>query len=69
MEKGGGDLMVQVITGLQSFNNIWIESLQEEPKLRCSAKEESMDWILCYITADERVCLVLRSPAQKAECF
>ena len=62
--------MVQVITGLQSANNVWRECLQEESKLRSSAKEESsMDWLLCYIIADERVCLLLRPPAQKVECF
>jgi len=62
--------MVLVITGLQSFNNGWRECLQEEPKFRCSAKEEnSMDWVPCYIIADERVYLLLRPPAQKVECF
>ena len=66
----GGDLMVQVITGLQIVNNVWIQYLQEEPKLQCSAKEEtSMDWIPCHIIADERVCPLLHPPAQKVECF
>ena len=62
--------MVQVITGLQTVNNVWRECLQEECKLWCSAKEEiSMDWLPCYIIADERVCLLLRPPTQKVECF
>jgi hypothetical protein len=62
--------MVQVITGLQTVNNVWIECRQEEPKLQCNAKEESsMDWIPCYVIADERVCLLLHPPAQNVECF
>jgi hypothetical protein len=62
--------MVQVITGLQSVNNVWIKRLEGETKLQCSAKQESsIDWIPCYIIADKRVCLLLRPPAQKFECF
>jgi hypothetical protein len=50
---------VQVITGLQSVSNVWIERLQEELKLRCSAKEESsMVWVPCLIIANRRVCLL-----------
>lgn len=38
--------------------------------MRCSAKEEScLDWLPCYIIADERVCLLLRPPAQAVVVF
>ena len=62
--------MVQVITGLQTVHNVRTECLQKEPKLQCSAKEESsMDWIPCYIIAVESVCLLLHPLAQNGRVF
>jgi hypothetical protein len=48
--RGGGGPDVTHNHWATKHKNVWTEYLLEEPKLQCSAKEESaMNWVLCYV--------------------